>query len=68
MVTFNEKSFTIEIETGINPAENWLILVQSLCHMIRNTTADNIDNDFYACIDFLAELMPDEKTAQKMTK
>jgi len=66
MITFTSHSFIIEVETCTSPIENWLMLQQSLHNLIRNVKNDNIQDDLYATIDFLSELLPDWEDAKKM--
>lgn len=63
MVRFEENTFTITVNGSV---EDWMTLHNSLCNIVRNVTQDNIIDDFYATIDFIEQMMPDVKTANKM--
>ncbi len=68
MVTFNKDSFTITIQTGGNPIENWLDLNGQLTQLLSA-----IDNEEavrptpWMVINLLSDMMPDWETAKKMT-
>lgn len=66
MTTFQEKSFVVKIECGTNPVENWLLLHSVLLELMRTVTTENLPPDIWVVTDFIAELMPDHKTALKM--
>jgi hypothetical protein len=66
MITFTSHSFIIEVETCTSPVENWLSLQKSLHNLIRNVDNNNIQDDLYATIDFLSELLPDWENARIM--
>lgn len=69
MVRFEKDRYIIEIHTGCNPIEDYLLLQQSLLDLLSNVNQDNIISDtFYRVPDFLAELIPDWETAKKMTE
>jgi hypothetical protein len=65
-VQFNKNGYTITVETGCNPVENWLLLHDGLLDLLRNITADNIPQDYWVIADFLRDMMPAAPTARKM--
>lgn len=67
MVTFNDKSFTIEVETGCNPIEDWLATHDELCDLLTCIdTGMTVDKNFIAILELLRQMMPDYDTAKRM--
>ena len=66
MVQFEEKSFVVKVDCGTNPIENWQMLHSTLLELVRNVNTDNLPHNIWIVTDFIAELMPDHKTALKM--
>ena len=67
MVRFNETSFTITIDTGGEPVEEWLCLHDELCRLIRDQHSDLAEAP-WTVLCLLAALTPDLSVAQKMTR
>lgn len=68
MVRFREDYLIIKVET-ITPQETWLDMCNALCDIIRHVKQDTIvDDNFYAAVDLLAAMLPELKTAKKMTE
>ncbi len=67
MLNFDATGFTIRIETGMNPIEDWLELHQELLTILRmlDTEKNAIPTPFRT-LDLLAEMMPDWETAKRM--
>jgi hypothetical protein len=68
MVTFNEKCYTIHVDTGYDPVENWILLHNVILELVRTVNTDNLPPDLWVVTDFLAEMMPDIEVAKKMIK
>jgi hypothetical protein len=69
MVKFNNKSFTIQVETGGNPIEDWLKTHEELVDMFQCQNMDLCNgNMHYNVLELLRSMMPDLETAKKMTK
>jgi hypothetical protein len=66
MVTFNEKGYTIHVDTGCDPIENWQLLHSVLLELMRNVNTENLPPDIWVVTDFISELMPEFETARKM--
>ena len=66
MVTFEEKSYTIKVNCGYEPIENWQLLHNVLLELMRNVNTENLPPDIWVITDFISELMPDFETARKM--
>lgn len=67
MVQFNEKSFTIEVETGGSPIEHWLETHDHLLDLLQSEHPDMHENR-YRIYELLREMMPDYQTARKMVE
>lgn len=69
MVTFKDTSFTIEVHTGVNPIEEWLETHDQLIDLLQCIDPDTpLDNPYYRVLELLRQMMPDYKTAKKMTE
>lgn len=69
MLTFKEQSFTIEIETGCNPIEDWLDTHDELLDLLACADANMTTGKvFHRTIELLRQMMPDWETAKKMTE
>lgn len=69
MVTFDEKGFTIRVETGSTSVEEWQQTFFGLLDILYFVRSESICDDTYcSVINLMRELLPDYKTLQKMTK
>lgn len=66
MVTFNDNSFVIEIQTGSDPVYSWQNLHSGLCDLLASVNNENVGEDHYAVVGLLAAMMPDGDIARKM--
>lgn len=67
MVQFDKTGFTVRIDTGFNPVEEWLNTCNGLCDLLQNVNDDNIIPDtYYSVVYLLQSLLPDYETAKKM--
>ncbi len=68
MLKFDDTGFTIRIETGGNPIEEWLELHQELLNVLSLLDMEqNLMATPYRTLDLIAEMMPDWETAKRMT-
>lgn len=66
MVEFNNDSFTITVEGGV---EDYLILQNQLLDLLRSVDPNMVVGQVhYAVIDFLQDMKPSVEMAEKMTK
>lgn len=69
MVTFDEKGFTIRVETGCTSVEEWQQTFFGLLDILYFVRSESICDDTYcSVINLMREMLPDYKTLQKMTK
>lgn len=69
MVTFDEKGFTIRVETGGGSVEEWQQTFFGLLDILYFVRSESICDDTYcSVINLMREMLPDYKTLQKMTK
>lgn len=62
----NHKIF-IEIDSAF-PAEDWRDTMVAMLNLISSVPKDNLCEDYYNVINFMAELFPDTDTVLKMEK
>lgn len=67
MVQFNEKSFTITVECGNNPIEDWLCTYDDIITILQTQDKDMLQKP-YNLLELLRQMMPDIPTAKKMNK
>lgn len=65
MVKFLEDKFVIEVPST-SPAEDWILLQDALCDVLRNLESDSMPRNFFEIPNLLQAMMPDWKTAKKM--
>lgn len=65
MVTFNETSFTVTVETHGDPVENWLHTQHDLIDALQSEADDMIRKRFHY-LELLNALLPDWETAKRM--
>jgi hypothetical protein len=70
MVRFEDDKLVIEISAGSknSSVETWLDLQSELLYVIRWINQESVTDKFYVLPDFLGNLLPDYKSAIKMTK
>ena len=66
MVTFNKDSFTVTVETGTDPVEDWLATQNELIESLQ-AEADDMHEKRFHYLTLLKALLPDWETAKKMT-
>lgn len=66
MVTFNEKSFTVTVQTQIDPIEDWLATHDEMINVLQSE-ADDMHEKRFHYLELLRALMPDWETAKKMS-
>ena len=66
MVQFNEKSFTIEVNTGGNPIEDWMGTIAELILLVKSLDIEGLDESPWHTMNLLSEMLPDVKTAQAL--
>ena len=67
MVTFNDKSFSIEVETGTFPADNYKLTVDEIISVLQATSAEMRGEDnYYYLLELLRAMMPDETQLKKL--
>jgi hypothetical protein len=66
MVTFDNTSFSVKVNCGADPIENWQLLHSVLLELMRNVNTENLPPDIWVVTDFISELMPEFETAKKM--
>lgn len=68
-VKFNNKGYSIEVETGADPVEEWMLAQDELFDLLSSTeTVQSNNGNFYYAIRVLRSMMPDLETAKKMMK
>ena len=67
MVMFNKTGFTVEVETGINPQDNYrqtidelISLLQSVDHNMRG------EDNYYYLLELLRAMLPNEEQIKKI--
>jgi len=68
-VEFNKTGFTIRVDTGTNPIDEWMGLHEQLLAVLRIMDASSgiTNSEYYLVLMLLQALMPDYDTAIKMT-
>lgn len=68
MVCFEDKSYTIEIETGGNPIENYQALQTEIAYVFSVIGKDQMpEQGLFYLADLLMQLQPEWEVAKKMT-
>lgn len=68
MVRFEDKSYTIEIETGGNPIENYQELQTEIAYVFSVIGKDQMpEQGLFYLADLLMQLQPEWEVAKKMT-
>ena len=67
MVTFTERAYTVTVETGIRPQDNYrqtidelISLLQSVDHNMRG------EDNYYYLLELLRAMMPSEEQIEKI--
>lgn len=69
MVQFNETSFSIEVETGTLPAENYVATVNDIIDLLQDSGSSELrgDKNYYYLLELLRAMTPDEKQVKKLS-
>lgn len=69
MVQFNPTSYTVTVETGMNPIEDWMELQSEILSVLAalDTKANCMEMP-YRLLSLLRDMQPDIAIAKKMTK
>lgn len=65
MIQFTANSFTITVDCGGNPIEDWLMLHDDIVSLLQSQDSDML-NKHFAAIDLLRQMMPDVDLGKKM--
>lgn len=69
MVRFEKDRFIIDVYTGYNPVEDWMVLQNEIAHIFGILTQENIPQDgLFQLSHLLSSMQPDWETAKKMTQ
>lgn len=69
MVRFEDDRFTIEVETGCDPIEDWMGLHEEIVYLVSLIDQDNIPaGGLCHTSRLLCDMMPAWDTARKMVK
>jgi len=69
MVLFKKDSFTIELNTGSNPVENWMNTRNELIELLQVANPEMIvGRSFFHVLELIRELDPDYHIARRMTE
>ena len=67
MITFSDNGFTVVVETGINPQDNYrqtidelISLLQSVDHNMRG------EDNYYYLLELLRAMLPSEEQIEKI--
>lgn len=66
-VTFNEKSFTVEVETATSPIEYWLETQGQLIDLLQSEDEQMRSNRYYY-LELLRSMQPSIELAKRMLK
>ena len=67
MVRFNDNGFTVEVETGISPQDNYRGTVDDLISVLQATNSDMRGEDnYYYLLELLRAMMPSEEQIKKI--
>ena len=64
-VKFNQTSFVVEVDAGLDPASNWLDTQHDLLSLLQSEDANSRASHFHA-LELLRNMLPDAATAKKM--
>ena len=68
MLTFNDTSFTVEVETGAFPADNYKMTIDDIISVLQAVNKDlRGDENYYYLLELLRAMMPDETQLKKLT-
>lgn len=69
MVEFHSDKFTVQVETGIDPAEDWLDTVGCLIDVLENQDEELVEHrKNRKVLRLLRSMMPNLSEVKKMTK
>jgi len=66
-VKFNQTSFVVEVDAGLDPASSWLDTQHDLLSLLQSEDANKHASHFHA-IELLRNMLPDADTARKMSE
>lgn len=67
MVTFNATGFTVAVETGCFPADNYKMTIDDIISVLQAVNKDlRCDENYYYLLELLRAMMPDETQLKKL--
>ena len=67
MIKFTETAYTVEVETGINPQDNYRQTIDELISLLQSVDHDMRGEDnYYYLLELLRAMMPSEEQIKKM--
>jgi len=65
MVKFNEKGYSIEVDTALSPHENYIETMEELIDLFQSEAEDMRANRFYS-MELLKAMLPSREQAKAM--
>ena len=67
MVMFNKTGFTVEVETGISPQDNYRQTIDELISLLQSVDSDMRGEDnYYYLLELLRAMLPNEEQIKKI--
>ena len=67
MVTFTERAYTVEVETGIYPQDNYRQTIDELISLLQSVDHDMRGEDnYYHLLELLRAMLPNEEQIKRM--